>query len=186
MPLSTWWGRAPTVFWSAIIALFLNLAVALSPGWNSYYVTRVLSGVFSNAPPSIAIGFLRDMFFFHERARKIGFWTFLFIASPYFGPLFANFMLAGLGDWRPVLWLGFAMHALYVCTLVLFLDETWYRRDVPQDQQPRRPAGFLPRMSRLAGVWQIQNHAQFMTLRHSISRFVRALLKPVLLVVYFN
>ncbi|EXJ96298.1 hypothetical protein A1O1_01424 [Capronia coronata CBS 617.96] len=186
VPLSTWWGRAPTLFWSAFIALFLNLGVALSTDWDTYYVLRVLSGLFSNAPPSIAIGCLRDIFFFHERARKIGFWTCLFIASPYMGPLFANFMLAGLGEWRPVLWLGLAMHALYVCTLVVFLDETWYNRDPAHSDQPPRGSAFLDRMLRVTGFWQIRHHKYFMTLRHSLTRFFQALLKPVLLIVYFN
>lgn len=186
MPLSTWWGRAPTIFWSSFIALGLNLGVALSSDWNTYYVTRVLSGLFSNAAPSIAIAFLRDIFFFHERARKIGFWTCLFIASPYFGPLFANFMLAGLLEWRPVLWLGFAMQALFMLTIVLFLDETWYNRDIPQEEQPHRGNSFASRMLRITGVWQIRQRKYFMTLRQSVVRFVQALLKPVLLIVYFN
>ena len=186
VPLSTWWGRAPTIFWSQVIALFLNLGVALSTKWHTYYVIRVLSGIFSNAPPSIAIALLRDMFFFHERARKIGLWTFCFIASPYFGPLFANFMLAGLGHWRPVLWLNFGMHAGFVLTMILFLDETWYNRDIATGEQPRRRGGFFSRMMRLTGIWQIKNHASFLPLQRSVTRFVQALLKPVLLIVFFN
>lgn len=186
MPLSTWWGRAPTIFWSTVLALFLNLGVAFATEWRTYYPLRVLSGLVSNAPPSIAIAFLQDMFFFHERARKIGLWTCLFIASPYFGPLFGNFMLAGLGEWRPVIWLGFSMHVLFTITLILFLDETWYRRDIPTSQQPPRGTGFYARMLRITGVWQIRHHDYFVTLVHSVSRFVQALLKPVLLIVYFN
>jgi MFS family permease len=187
VPLSTWWGRAPTIFWSALITLFLNLGVALAPDWNSYYALRVVQGIFSNAPPSIAIAFLRDIFFFHERARKIGFWTCLFIASPYFGPLFGNFMLAGLNaQWRPVLWLGFAMQAVFILTCVLFLDETWYKRDVPLERQPRRGKSFFDRMLRVTGVWQFKHHDQFFSLRHSVTRFVQAIMKPVLIIVYFN
>ena len=184
--MSTWWGRAPTIFWTALISAFLNLGVALSPDWQTYYVTRVVQGLFSNAPPSIAIAFIRDIFFFHERARKIGLWTTLFIASPYFGPLFANFMLAGLLDWRPVLWLWVATQALFVVACILFLDETWYNRETADELQPRRGSGFVNRMSRVMGIWQIRHHSQFLTLRHSIMRFVQAILKPVLLVVFFN
>lgn len=184
--MSTWWGRAPTIFWTALISAFLNLGVALSPDWQTYYVTRVVQGLFSNAPPSIAIAFIRDMFFFHERARKIGLWTTLFIASPYFGPLFGNFMLAGLLDWRPALWLWVAMQTLFVVACILFLDETWYNRDIADELQPRRGSGFMNRMSRVMGIWQIRHHSQFLTLRHSVVRFVQAILKPVLLVVFFN
>jgi MFS family permease len=185
-PLSTWWGRAPTLWWSAVISLFFNLAVAFTTDWQPYYILRVVAGIFANAAPSIAIGLLKDMFFFHERARKIGIWTCLFIASPYFGPLFAYFMLADLGHWKPTLWLNFAMQALYVVLLFVFLDETWYNRRVPHQSQPSRGTGFTSRILRLIGYWQIKNHTYFMTLRHSISRFAEALFKPVLLVVYFN
>ncbi|KAJ9602183.1 hypothetical protein H2200_013303 [Cladophialophora chaetospira] len=186
VPLSTWWGRAPTIFWTAVIAAFLNLGVALSPDWQTYYVTRVVQGLFSNAPPSIAIAFIRDIFFFHERARKIGLWTALFIASPYFGPLFANFMLAGLLDWHPVLWLWLASQSLFVVACVLFLDETWYNRETTDELQPPRGSGFLSRMSRVLGIWQIRHHSQFLSLRHSVLRFVQVIIKPVLLIDFFN
>jgi predicted MFS family arabinose efflux permease len=185
--MSTWWVRAPVIFWTAFVALFLNLGVALSSDFNSFYVTRVLSGLISNAPPSIAIAFLHDIFFFHERARKIGLWTALFIVSPYCGPLFANFILAGTHSWRASLWLGFACHALYFVTLFFFLDETWYNRNVHRGHQPPRPTMSMARMSRVIGVWQLRYHRNyFLTLRHSVVRFVKALLKPVLLLVFFN
>ncbi|KAK4937743.1 hypothetical protein LTR10_021688 [Elasticomyces elasticus] len=186
VPLSTFWGRAPVIFWSAVIAWFLSLGIALSPTWSSYYPVRVLGGVFWNAPPSISIAFLRDIFFFHESARKIGFWTVLFISSPYWGPLFANFMLAGLGDWRPPLWLVCAMQGVFVLSCIAFLDETWYNRDIPLEQQPRRGQSFLDRMWRITGLWQVRHHNQFFGLRRSVTRFVEAFLKPVLLIVYFN
>ncbi|KAK5347905.1 hypothetical protein LTR34_006211 [Exophiala xenobiotica] len=186
VPLSTWWGRAPTIFWTAFISVFLNLGVALCPGWSEYHITRVVQGLFSNAPPSIAIGFIRDIFFFHERARKIGIWTALFIASPYLGPLFGNFMLAGLGQWRPVLWLGFAMQTAFLVCCILFLDESWYNRDVADELQPPRGNRVLDRLSRVAGIWQIRHHQYFYTLKHSITTFAQAILKPVLLIVYFN
>ncbi|KAK4935614.1 hypothetical protein LTR10_023375 [Elasticomyces elasticus] len=187
VPLSTWWGRAPVVFWTAFIALFLNLGVALSPTFNSFYVTRALSGLISNAPPTIAIAFLRDIFFFHERARKIGIWTCLFIVSPYCGPFIANFMLAGTNSWKAPLWLGFAMHCLYFVALLLFLDETWFNRDVHQHEQPNRPTTLTARMSRIMGIWQIKHHKHyFLTLRHSLVKFVKALLKPVLILIFFN
>ncbi|KAG4435701.1 hypothetical protein IFR05_008813 [Cadophora sp. M221] len=187
VPLSTWWGRAPVIFWTAWIALFLNLGVALSHDFSTFYVTRVLSGLKSNAPPTISIALIQDMFFFHERARKIGLWTALFVASPYCGPLIANFMLAGTNSWSAVLWLGFAAHALYFAILLCFLDETYYNRDFHQGDQPSRPRGVVGRMSRILGWWQIQNHkAYFLTFRHSIVRFVQALLKPVLLLLFLN
>jgi MFS family permease len=187
VPLSTWWGRAPTVFWTAFIAVFLNLGVALSRDFTTYYAFRAVSGLISNAAPTISIAFIRDTFFFHQRARKIGIWTSLFIASPYVGPIVANYMLATTGSWILPLWVGFAAHALYFVFLVLFLDECWYNREVPQSLQPSRPNTLAGRLLRVTGIWQLENHRNyFLTLRHSVTRFMQALLKPVLILAFFN
>jgi MFS family permease len=86
----------------------------------------------SQGRPDADISCIKDRFFFHEHARKIGLWAGLFLLSPYCGPLFGNFIIAGTGSWRNVFWLVFAVCAFDLLLIVLFVDESWYRRDIPR------------------------------------------------------
>ncbi len=137
-----------------------------------------MQGFTLTAGQTSGLAFIHDMFFFHEQARKIGIWTAVFLASPYFGPLFANFILAGTGSWRNVYWLIFALGCLNLVLIGVFLDETWYRRDIPTSEQPARG----PRLLRVVGIWQIRNHKNyFPTVLNSLKRVVVVFLKPVIL-----
>jgi MFS family permease len=186
-PLSTFWGRAPLIWWTAFFALFFNLGCVLAPDFATYYGMRSLVGLVSNAPPTIAVGMLQDMFFFHERARKVGLWTVCFIVSPVVGPLLGNFIMSQTNNSQHVLWMCFGVQGLYLIPLNLFMDETWYRRDLSQAQQPSRPNTFYTRFGRLTGAWQLKNHGTyFYALKHSVTRFVAVILKPVLVLIFLN
>ena len=39
---------------------------------------------------SLGLSFIKDMFFFHEHARKIGLWAWLYLLSPYLGKFHSN------------------------------------------------------------------------------------------------
>jgi MFS family permease len=125
----------------------------------------------------IGLAFIKDMFYFHEHVRKIGLWAALFLLSPYCGPLFGNFIIAGLGEWRPVFWLVFAICSFDLVLIVLFADETWYRRDIPVEDQPARGT----RLLRLFGLWRLGVHGDyFLSAWESTYRLVAVFIKPVM------
>lgn len=130
----------------------------------------------------VGLACVKDMFYFHEHARKIGIWVAIFILSPYLGPFFANFIIAGTGDWRPVMWLVFAMGAVDMLLILLFCDETYYERRIPLEQQPFRPQTLAGRMSRIVGIWQIQHHqGYFKGGWHCCRRLLSTFLKPIII-----
>lgn len=140
---------------------------------------RVLTMFFLTAGQTMAIALLKDMFFFHERARKIGLWAVLYIASPYLGPCLSNFILFGTGQWRDPFKLCIGIVALQVLLVLLFADETWYNRAKHLDEQPKRAPGFLGRISRLLGVWQFQHHNKyFPTVAEGTMSFFKVIVKP--------
>ena len=117
----------------------------------------------------------------HRHARKIGIWVAAFVASPYISPLFGNFIIAGLGEWRPVFWVVFATCCLDLGLVVLFMDETYYNRDVPLDAQPERGGGQVGRIMRVLGVWEIRHHSNYYHgVIKSNARMVKTLFKPVI------
>ncbi|KAL9080958.1 MAG: hypothetical protein Q9159_007464 [Coniocarpon cinnabarinum] len=100
-----------------------------------------------------------------------------------FGPGYScNFILAGTGDWRNVFWMVFGVCAFDLALIVLFADETWYRRDIPQQDQPNRGS----RLTRLLGIWQIQHHhGYFISIFSAYYRVFAVVIKPVVLPTLF-
>ncbi|KAK3115288.1 hypothetical protein LTR53_005511 [Teratosphaeriaceae sp. CCFEE 6253] len=187
VPMTRYWGRAPTLFWATFIGFLFSLGSALAPTWPTFYAMRAVMGWFLTAPQTISIAFLKDCFFFHERAGKIGLWSMLYIASPYIGPCFANFIVGRTGDWRAVFWLNTGVVALQLCFIVLFIDETWFDRERPSSEHPLRPQGFMHRILRLLGTWQIKHHsAYFDNVFSSYKCFASVLTKPALVLILCN
>ncbi|MCJ1408110.1 hypothetical protein MMC19_002183 [Ptychographa xylographoides] len=175
--ISSWWGRAPVMFWSTLLGAAFTLACAVTTDFTVFYAFRALMGVTLTAFQVTGLACVKDMFFFHEHARKIGIWVALFIMSPYLSPFFGNFILAGTGNWRAVMWLVFAICCLDLVLIVLFMDETFYNRSIPHERQPARGS----RMMRMLGVWQIKNHSYFKTFGTCARRMISTLFKPIMI-----
>ncbi len=182
MPLLNYWGRTPVLFWSTVLGACFTLGAALAPTFPAFYGLRTLQGVTQSTGQTIGLAFVKDMFFFHEHARKIGIWYSIFIISPFFGPFVGNFIVGSLGKWRPVFWVVFAWAVMLICLILTFGDETYYNRSVPVPEQPNRPKGLTGRLSRVFGIWQIKHHknSYFPKLTRCYARLGEVFLKPVI------
>jgi len=124
--------------------------------------------------------FIKDMFFFHQHARKVGIWYSIFITSPVFGPFVGNFIYGGLHKWQPIFWLVFAWSSFLITMMLIFGDESYYNRQIPVEEQPARPKGQISRLLRLVGIWQIRHHSPTPTLVRGYGRLLEVFLKPVI------
>ncbi|KAJ4252497.1 hypothetical protein NW762_011098 [Fusarium torreyae] len=145
---------------------------------------RAIQGLFLTSGQTIAIAFIKDIFFFHERARKIGLWALMYITSPYWGPLLANFVIGQTHQWQDAFWLGVGVNGISLLLILAFLDETWYNRELPDSEQPPRGQGFFHRLLRVTGVWQIMHHSTyFESFYDAFKRVLLILAKPVILLI---
>lgn len=180
-------GRAPTLFWSTFLGLIFTILSAVPTGFDMFLGVRAVQGLFLTSGQTIAIAFIKDIFFFHERARKIGLWALMYITSPYWGPLIANFVIGETHQWQDAFWLGVGVNAISLLLILAFLDETWYNRDLPMSQQPPRGQGLFSRLLRLTGVWQMKHHSgYFDSIYNAFRRVLLILAKPVILLVLFS
>ncbi|OAL19027.1 hypothetical protein AYO22_10356 [Fonsecaea multimorphosa] len=179
IPPSYFWGRAPVVFWSVLASLLFTLGICLTDSFETFYALRALQGASLTVCQTTTLCYIKDMFFLHEHARKIGIWLFFFYVTPYVGPMLGYFMISGLdSQWRPLYWLAFASTCLDLVLVLLFLDETWYRRGLSIDEQPPRRS----RWQRVVGIWQIRHHrAYFMGVVPAFRRLWAVLIKPLML-----
>jgi MFS family permease len=182
--LISYWGRAPVLFWASILGTLFTIGATVANDFNTYYAMRAVMGLFLTAPQTISIAFIKDIFFFHEHARKIGLWAALYISSPYLGPLLANFIVGTTADWQHVYHMCLGVCGIYILLIVAFLDESYYGREISEEQQPSRGT----RLMRLVGVWQINNHgtAGFYSLFGALRRLFATITKPALVLILFG
>ncbi|WZH46689.1 major facilitator superfamily domain-containing protein [Fusarium acuminatum] len=126
VPMTSIIGRAPTLFWSTFFGLVFTILSAVSTNFDMFFGVRALQGLFLTSGQTIAIAFIKDIFFFHERARKIGLWALMYITSPYWGPLIANFVIGETHQWQDAFWLGVGVNGISLLLILAFLDETCF------------------------------------------------------------
>ncbi|EEU34431.1 uncharacterized protein NECHADRAFT_97473 [Fusarium vanettenii 77-13-4] len=186
VPMTSIIGRAPTLFWSTFFGLIFSILSSVATNFEMFLAVRAVQGLFLTSGQTIAIAFIKDVFFFHERARKIGLWALMYITSPYWGPLIAYFVVGATLQWQDAFWLGVGVTAISLVLILAFLDETWYNRDLPMSEQPPRGKGFGSRLLRLTGVWQLKHRSTyFETVFNAIKRVVQILSKPIILLTLF-
>lgn len=121
--------------------------------------------------------FIKDLFFFHEHARKINIWSGFIVLSPYLGPLLAAFIInTQIWQW------AFGVYAietgLCMIAIILFLDETYYDRKT--DQPELYPNG--PRWQRMLGIQQHRTRYVKNTFKDAVMRPVIIICKPVVFI----
>ncbi|KAL8691295.1 MAG: hypothetical protein Q9224_004208 [Gallowayella concinna] len=174
--LSTYFGRLPVLFWFMVVATATAAGQAGSHGFSGFFVPRVLNGFFAGAAQGSGLMFIKDMFFLHEHARKINIWQASVILSPYLGPLLASFMLTQL-SWRWPFWIYTVETGLCLIAVILWGDETYYDRRLPQEKQPPRQSHLL----RLLGVEQWRSRDLRNGFGESLMRALRTVARPVVL-----
>jgi len=174
------WGRAPVLFWVNLFGTAMALGCCLIKDFSGYYGTRAVMGFFFSGSLTVGLAFVQDMYFFHQQARKVGLWSMMLLVAPYCSPLFGYFILADTGKWRTIFWVIFALGCFILLLCLLFLDETWYRRDIDPAYQPPRGN----RLLRVLGTWQLQPRPRyFMKPKQSLARLFATLAKPIVIPV---
>lgn len=178
--LSAYFGRLPILFWFTLTAVWTAAWCAGATTFESFMAARILNGFFSTVAQGGGLMFIKDIFFFHEHARKINVWASFIILSPYFGPLIAAFIIS-TQKWQWAFGVYTIETGLCLIAIVLFADETFYNRRIAPDQH-------LPRKSkiqRLIGIEQWRDRHQRSSLYQAVMRPIRVILKPTIFLSTF-
>jgi MFS family permease len=113
-------------------------------------------------------------------SRKINIWSSFVILSPYFGPLLAAFMMTKL-EWQWPFGIYTIETGLCLIAVILFMDETYYNRRIPIDEQPKRRS----RLLRLIGMEQWKSRHQRSTFPQAVMRLIKVASKPTVILSWF-
>ncbi|KAL8895758.1 MAG: hypothetical protein Q9207_008027, partial [Kuettlingeria erythrocarpa] len=178
--LSAYFGRLPVLFWFMVVAMATAAGQAGSHGFNGFFAPRVLNGFFAGAAQGSGLMFIKDMFFLHEHARKINIWQASVILSPYLGPVLASFMLTRL-SWRWPFWIYTIETGICLLAVIIWGDETYYDRRLPEEKQPPRVSHLL----RLVGVEQWRSRRLRNGFLEAMMRPLKTISRPVVLLTNF-
>ncbi|ERS98813.1 Major Facilitator Superfamily protein [Sporothrix schenckii 1099-18] len=173
-------GRLPVVWWYLVVATATAAWCAGATSFASFMAARILNGFFSTVCQGMGLVFIQDIFFFHERARKINIWASFFIMSPYMGPLLTAFMLTAK-PWPVPFWVYTAMTAACFVATTLFLRETYYDRRIAAADQP--PPG--RRFEQVIGIAQFRSRHLRNSFGQAVWRTISVLLKPTVFLTCF-
>jgi nitrate/nitrite transporter NarK len=126
-----------------------------------------VSNAFSFGPDSVLT----------KNSRKINIWACFIVLSPYLGPFVAS-LIIWKSTWPWAYWILTILWGFALILIVSFMDETYYDRTIPQDQQPVRKS----RLLRIIGVEQWRSRHQRNTFFQAFKRPAVAITKiPVIL-----
>ncbi|KAK5731089.1 hypothetical protein LTR15_001027 [Elasticomyces elasticus] len=184
--LAAYFGRLPVLFWFTFTAVWTAAGCAGAGTFSSFMAFRILNGFFSTVAQGGGLMFIKDLFFVHERARKINVWASFVILSPYFGPLITAFIIS-TQKWQWAFGVYTIMTGLCLLLQILFAEETFFNRKIPADERPQNAPGFAGRISRLIGIEQWRTRKQRSTFSQAVLRPVLVILKPTVFIstVYY-
>lgn len=125
VPLIQRWGRLPVLFWSQLLSALMVMAAALSPNYGCFTAFRTLQGFVNTAPQVVGLSVVHDMFYMHERPRKINVWVVCILGGPFLGPFLASWLIEVL-SWRAVFGVLAGLHGFALLVLFLLGDETLF------------------------------------------------------------
>lgn len=156
VPLVQRYGRLPVLFWSQFLTLICSIGATYAKNYAGFTACRTLQGFFGAPPQVIGLSIIHDLFFFHERARKINIWAFSFLIGPYLGPFISGFIIEKL-SWRNTFGVLCGFYGFSVLLILLLGDETLYDREKEHDAE--RPTGFVERVKRITGIAGVRDSA---------------------------
>ena len=166
------------LFWCQLLTLVCSIGATYASSYAGFTACRTLQGFFGAPPQVIGLSMIHDLFFFHERARKINIWAFTFLIGPYLGPFISAFLVEKIA-WRLVFGVLCGFYGLSVLLIVLFGDETLYNRDGPRKE---REGGIKGRIMLLTGIQGVREYEGRPAVTEVTASLFSLLLRPYLLV----
>lgn len=154
-PLSHILGRRTVLIVANLVSLAGTLGVAGSHSYGACMVCRLISSLGGSAFWGLGPSIASDMFFRHERGKKIGITSIFIVTAPYFGSIIGGCIISDPGmGWRWTQWLSGILIGIGLLIQVVFLPETIYFRDETE-------TGFQNRSKykilRLLGIYKPKN-----------------------------
>jgi MFS family permease len=122
-------GKRYTVIATMVMFLPAIAWAASATSYNSLLGARLLAGFASGASESLAPAVIGDIWYEHDLSTALGVFTAFLFAGSSIGQVILGYVTEA-GGWRWAIWTSFIVAAVNTATLIFFLPETDYQRNV--------------------------------------------------------
>ncbi|KAJ7242882.1 MFS general substrate transporter [Mycena haematopus] len=137
-PLACRIGRRPVYLISALGSAVFTLAAGFVHSYGALLAVRAVQASFISVAMSLGGPSVNDMFFVHEKGRKMGVWVLFVTCGPCLGPLIVGYLVQNHG-WRASFYLTAPIHLALFFGHLFFAPETLYlnRRSPGEGYDPK-------------------------------------------------
>ncbi|KAI1802345.1 putative MFS transporter [Daldinia bambusicola] len=129
VPLYLKYGRRPVMLLSLVTFAAGLIGASQCTTFGGLMAARVVHGFGSCVCEALPVQLVNDIFFLHERGKRIGYYTVCLCLGT-FASLPAGYMLSGGYGWRLFFYVEFAFAVTLLILAFVFVEETSYDRGV--------------------------------------------------------
>lgn len=126
------WGKRPVYLVSIVLVLIGAIWNAATRTSTGFLVSRTIEGFGMGAFESIVPSTIGDLFYVHERGKRVAFYNFSFLGSVYFMPILAGYISMKKG-WRTQFIIISALLGVILVLAFFLLPEHVYNRPAVYD-----------------------------------------------------
>ncbi|KAI1206137.1 putative MFS transporter [Annulohypoxylon truncatum] len=127
VPMYLKYGRRPVMLFSLVSFAAGLIGASRCTTYGGLLAARIVHGFGSCVCEALPVQLVNDIFFLHERGKRIGYYTVCLCLGT-FGSLPAGYMLAGGYGWRLFFYVEFAFAMALLILAFFFVEETSYNR----------------------------------------------------------
>ena len=133
VPLYRRYGRRPVMLFSLTAYAAGIIGASQATTYSGLMAARLVHAFGSGVCEALPVQLVNDIFFLHERGKKIGWYTIALCLGAT-GPMFCGFMLQGGLSWNLFFYVEFAFAVALLILAFFFVEETLYfRKLTPSD-----------------------------------------------------
>jgi MFS family permease len=127
IPLYRKIGRRPVMLLSLVAYAAGVIGAAEATTYSGLMSARIVHGFGSGVCEALPVQLVNDIFFLHERGKKLGWYTIALCLGAT-GPMFSGFMLAAGYSWHLFFYVEFAFAGALLLLAFFFVEESMYTR----------------------------------------------------------
>ena len=130
VPMYQKFGRRPVMLFSLVAYAAGLIGASQATTYSGLMGARVVHGFGSGICEALPVQLVNDIFFLHERGKKLGWYTAALCLGAT-GPMWAGFMLSGGYSWPLFFYVEFAFAMALLIAAFFLVEETSYKRKFP-------------------------------------------------------
>jgi MFS family permease len=127
IPLYRKIGRRPVMLLALVLYAAGVIGAAEATTYSGLMGARIVHGFGSGVCEALPVQLVNDVFFLHERGKKLGWYTIALCLGAT-GPMFCGFMLSAGLSWHLFFYVEFAFAGALLILAFFFVEETMYFR----------------------------------------------------------